>query len=68
MPEIVAAEMGKQYLRMLILLKLRVIAVTSDPMDRFIDSSLMLRLSEPVDEDEICVAVDRDIAFNPIFS
>ena len=48
MPEIMAAEMRQQHLGVLFLLKLILIAVTDNPLNRLIEHTLVGSCSEPV--------------------
>ena len=64
-PEIVAAEMRKQNLRILVFQELCIIAVPNDTAERFIQGTLMLGLSKAVHKDKIRIPVDRDVAFDP---
>ena len=62
MPQTVAAKVGEQQGILLALQQDFIVAVTNDPAQGFVERSLMLRLTKPIDENEISIAINSGLA------
>ena len=54
--------MRKQHIRFITVQKLLIIAITDNSSDCFVECSLVLCLTKTIDENKICISVNRDLA------